>query len=103
MRRDILRELFLKDVRETLRDRRSLGLMFGIPLLLYPLMTLAVAGATSSAQKKMKAQPTRIAVLRPEAAPQLMLRIRDPKSDLKLLAPANPKTGLLAGKLDAIL
>lgn len=30
MRREILRAVFLKELRETLRDRRSLAVMFGI-------------------------------------------------------------------------
>ena len=43
MRRERVRAVFFKALRETRRDRRSLAVMFGIPLLLYPLMTLGMA------------------------------------------------------------
>lgn len=103
MRFEIVRELFLKDVRETLRDRRSLLLMFGIPLLLYPLLTLGVAGVTAATQRRMQAQPTRLTVVNSEAAPHLLARILKSKGDFRLVTPKDPSTELSAGKIDAVL
>ena len=40
MRFSIVRSVFAKELREMLRDRRSLTVMFGLPLVLYPLLAI---------------------------------------------------------------
>jgi ACR3 family arsenite efflux pump ArsB len=44
----IVKTVFFKELREMLRDRRSLAVMFGVPLVLYPLLTIALASLGSS-------------------------------------------------------
>ena len=51
MRGEIIRQVFLKELRETLRDRRSLAIMFGIPLLVYPLLTVGFATLSASRRR----------------------------------------------------
>src|SRR5204862_6466485 len=73
----IIKIVFLKEMREMLRDRRSLAIMFGIPLLLYPLMTVAVAGLGMQKQKQLEGTKVKLAVLNPSAVPQLLGLIDD--------------------------
>jgi len=40
LRLRIVNIVFRKELREMLRDRRSLAVMFGVPLVLYPLLYL---------------------------------------------------------------
>jgi sodium transport system permease protein len=103
MRLEIVRQVFLKELRETLRDRRSMITMFGIPLLLYPLMTMSMAGMQHSVLRKLEQQSVTIAVVRPEAAPHLMEEIKKPKSGFKVLSDEDPRAALAAGKVDAVV
>lgn len=103
MRIDILREVFLKELRETLRDRRSLAVMFGIPLLVYPLLMLAVAGLGVSTQRRLSRQVARVALVNPDAAPHLVALMEHPRSGVELVPSGDPRGDLLRGKLSAIL
>ncbi len=104
-----------------LRDRRSLAVMFGIPLVLYPVLTIALAGLAGSRIAGLKEQRYNVVVLNPAAAPELMRRLGDEKSGLRLVeppaattAPATAATvtapagdelnrSLARGRIDAVL
>lgn len=103
MRREIVRAVFLKELRETLRDRRSLAVMFGIPLLLYPLLTMGLATLSASSRQRMAAQASRVAVVNPQAAPHLIARLRRPDSGVRLVSPPQPRRALSDHRIDAIL
>src|SRR5881275_140241 len=102
MRFSIIKIVFLKELREMLRDRRSLAIMFGIPLLLYPLMTVAVAGLGLQKQKQLETTKVKLAVLNPSAGPHL-LGLIDDKSEkdrgIVLMHPVNPEAELAAGTI----
>ena len=72
MRWSIIKIVFWKECREMLRDRRSLAIMFGIPLLLYPLMTVLVASIGLAKSKQLTEHPVKLFVTHPENAPRLM-------------------------------
>jgi sodium transport system permease protein len=103
MRFHNIKLVFLKELRETLRDRRSLGMMFGIPLILYPALTVATGGLTASTHRRMAQQTARIAIVNPEAAPRLVDRVRSAKEGLRLIEPADPERALAANEADAML
>src|SRR5688500_12824263 len=91
-----------------LRDRRSLLIMFGVPLLLYPLLTAGLAGLVSSQQRKAKEKAANVAVLNGEAAPHLMEMIRAKGDAFRVADPpyadaAAARAALEAEKLDAVL
>src|SRR5437868_14677827 len=44
MRWSIIRLIWLRDLRDQLRDRRTLFMIAGLPLLLYPVLGAAVLG-----------------------------------------------------------
>src|SRR3954451_13968533 len=103
MRPEIIRQVFRKELRETLRDRRSLAITFGIPLLLYPLLMLSVAGLSVSTQRRMERQTIRLAVVHPEAAPHLLGQLRRRESGVQLVPTAMPRTALAGNQVDAVL
>ncbi len=103
MRFDIVREVFLKELRETLRDRRTLAVMFGIPVLLYPLLTLSTASIGASTVRKMQEKPSRVVVLNGEDAPRLVEELRKPESGVTLESLPDPEAALKDNRLDAIL
>ncbi len=103
MRFDIVREVFLKELRETMRDRRSLVMMFGIPLLLYPLLTMAMAGAATSTAKKLQEQVARVAVLHPSEAPGLVELLRSKPKEVLLLERTDAESALAKGELEAVI
>ena len=52
-----------------LRDRRSLAVMFGIPLLLYPLVAIGVATLAGSKKKELTDQTAKIVINDPGSVP----------------------------------
>jgi sodium transport system permease protein len=96
-----------KELRETLRDRRTLTVMVLFPLVVYPLVSLLMAQVMASHVARSEAQRSRVAVLGP-AASAAAVRERlaaDPKSFLVVPVGADVKTGTAAmevGTLDAV-
>ncbi len=102
MRRSHVKAVFVKELRETLRDRRSMIVMFGIPLILYPLITLAVAGLGLSRQKKLADQVDLVAVVNAQAAPELLARLKADKQ-LKIYDAPDPRQALADRRIDGVL
>src|SRR4051812_48771143 len=103
MRPRIIKIVFLKELREMLRDRRSLAIMFGIPLVLYPLLTVIVGSIGVSTKNKLKDTPGRVAVVNPQAAPHLMDLLGEKASGLNVIRSTKPEDDLRSGGLDAVL
>ncbi len=70
-----------KELRETLRDRRTLAVMLLFPLVVYPLMTLLMAQAVSSVKKEEEATHARVAFVGAPATVATVSAIvaKDPK------------------------
>ena len=62
MRFSIVRTILLKELRETLRDRRTLLLTIGLPVLLYPLAILAFTRIAESGEDAIAAGRSAVAV-----------------------------------------
>jgi hypothetical protein len=106
MRLAIIREVFRKELRETLRDRRSLATMFGVPLLLYPLLLAGTAGLTASTARRFQERVARVAVVNGKDAPGLLRRLQEKGSGVRLVQPppngARDSRALLASpRIDA--
>lgn len=52
MRRAIVRAIYLKELRETLRDRRTITFMLVLPLLLYPMMIIGMSRFQQNMEKE---------------------------------------------------
>lgn len=106
MRLSIVKTVFLKELREMLRDRRSLAVMFGLPLVLYPLVALGIASIGSSKRQEMTEKPARVAAPNISAAPQLRVLMEAPDSGVELVYPRDEQTlsrQVADGKLDAVI
>src|SRR4051812_26914146 len=105
MRLSIVKIVFLKELREMLRDRRSLTIMFGIPLVLYPILLLLIGTIGSSKKKQFTETPARVAVVNQEAAPQLVMLMTAKDSGVELVPSVDPDHDLAAAepKVDAVV
>src|ERR1043165_3396480 len=84
-----------------LRDRRSLAIMFGIPLILYPLLTVLVASIGLAKTKEMTEHPVQVAVIDSPDAPKLLDMLQD--RGFALIKSNRPADDLASGKLDCII
>ena len=107
MRLDVVRTVFRKEVREMLRDRRSLAVMFGIPLLLYPLVAIGIATLGSARKKELTEQTVKVYIPGgKESVPHLIGMMNDQYTGLTavdLLPSVDAKAALRSGDLQAIL
>jgi sodium transport system permease protein len=92
-----------KELRETLRDRRTLAMMVLFPLVVYPLLSLLVSQLVLTREKKREASPATVALQGSgAAADELRRRISDSPRLFKLVARGDTAE-IEAGRLDAVL
>jgi sodium transport system permease protein len=98
-----LREVRLvagKELRETLRDRRTLAVMVLFPLVIYPLVSLVTAQVLSARVARVEAHVARVAVSGPPAlAAELRRRLASPEVTL---LPAAAQADIATSRVDAI-
>ncbi len=98
----VILAVFRRELRETLRDRRSLVAMFGIPVVLYPGMMLGTAGLMQSAMRKAEGEPTRVAIV--GEADVLSERLASSESEFEVVeAPRDFESALRDKTVDAVL
>lgn len=90
-----------KELLETLRDKRTLIAMVGIPLLLYPALILVMAQALTVQQSKIKEAESRVAVSAGEAEEVRECVEAIPK--VRIVHSREPGEALRAGELDAVV
>jgi sodium transport system permease protein len=89
-----------KELRETLRDRRTIAVMVLFPLVVYPLVSLVTAQVLAARVARIEAQVARVAV---EGPPTLAAEVRRRLQGPDLIAtPPAPAVDLSAGRVDAI-
>jgi sodium transport system permease protein len=107
-----------KELRETLRDRRTVAMMVLFPLVVYPLLSLLVSQLVITREQKRESQPRTVAVQDAvgglqgaagldapgglDAAADLRRRISETPRALTL-RPAGTPADVEAGRLDALL
>jgi sodium transport system permease protein len=95
-----------KELRETLRDRRTLAMMVLFPLVVYPLLSLLIGQLVVSREQKREAQPRTVAVqdsgATPTGAADVRRRIAETPKTLTL-RPRGSAAEVEAGTLDALL
>lgn len=103
LRFSIVKTVFLKEFREMLRDRRSLAVMFGVPLVLYPLLTIALATLSKAKVDDLKGSRNRIALVNGDAAPELKRRLAEKKTEIELYEAPDPQRSLKNADVDAVI
>src|SRR5438874_509079 len=86
-----------------MRDRRSLAVMFGIPLVLYPLMTIAMARMGSARFRQLTEVPAKVIVINPGGAPHLIEMLDTQGSDVMQVRAEDPTRALQKNEADAVL
>lgn len=104
MRLAIVRTILFKELRETLRDRRTVLMTVGLPVLLYPLVILAFTRIAESGEDAIAADRSVVAVWGEVPAPvQAALTAA---TDLNLQpwgeVPDEVRAGLAAGRLSRL-
>jgi sodium transport system permease protein len=99
-----------KELRETLRDRRTLAVMVLFPLVVYPLVSLATVQVLAARIGRGEKLPARVAISGPQPiAEQLRARLaarsHDGNPDFSLSLPPAPVTAadVRAGHVDAAI
>jgi sodium transport system permease protein len=103
VRLSVINIVFRKELREMLRDRRSLAIMFGIPLVLYPLLTVIIGTVGFSKKEQLTKREAKVAVVNAQDAPQLVTLLTEKDSGVGIVAPQDPRADLASGKIDAIV
>src|SRR4051812_27515756 len=103
MRWSIIKIVFRKELREMLRDRRSLAIMFGIPLVLYPILTVLIGTIGVSKKKQFTETPARVTIVNAADAPNLVQVVEQKESGATNVPSKDPDKDLAEGKLDAVL
>jgi sodium transport system permease protein len=92
-----------KELRETLRDRRTLAMMVLFPLVVYPLLSLLVSQVLLTREQKREASPATVNVQGTGASADDLRRRIIGKPKLFKLVERGDSAAVEAGRLDAIL
>lgn len=95
--------VFKKELRELLRDRRSLMVMFGVPLLLYPLLFAGIGKLAQGKQQQQALRQATLILVNADDAPELLRRLSLPDYRLKIEQSPPDDARLQRGEVDAIL
>ncbi|MBN1124092.1 MAG: CPBP family intramembrane metalloprotease [Sedimentisphaerales bacterium] len=99
MRWPIVYTILRKELLETLRDKRTLFTMFGVPILLYPLLIIVMGQVTILQQTKVEKRISKVAVA-DNAAPMLRDWLEGMEK-VELVSLTDPNDQLLSGQIDA--
>ncbi len=91
-----------KEVLDTLRDRRTIMAMIVLPLLIYPVLIVAISQLGLHQVEKMRQSRARVALVPPDAVPALAESLAA-DTTFALRRPADPESALAARDLDAVI
>src|SRR5688500_5991813 len=86
-----------------LRDRRSLAVMFGLPLVLYPLLAIGIATLGQSKRQQLTEQKALVAIPNVDGAPELFKRLKENEREIEFKAVEDPDLALSRGVIDAVI
>jgi len=106
LRLNIVGAVFRKELREMLRDRRSLIVMLGLPLVLYPLLAIGIATLQGGKKRELTERVGKVVLNDPDSAPHLRDMLSAKVSGLELgppRSPADAERALADGSIDAAI
>ncbi len=95
--------VYAKELRETLRDRRTIMVMILFPMVVYPLMSLLLAQVMASKATKNAAYASRVAVTGPPAEAAAMRKLIERERATFVLRDTFGETDVERGRLDAVI
>jgi sodium transport system permease protein len=102
MQIQLVKVIFLKEMRDTLRDRRTLFVMVVLPLLLYPLLIIGFLEMTMLQMGRIEQKESRIVILGREEAGELGA-VLDTLPGAKLMDSTDWRGRITQNELDAII
>src|SRR6185369_10711048 len=94
--------VFVKEIVEILRDKRTLLLMILVPILSYPITLMFTLKALENKQRQSESKITRVAVLGPEALIDQYL-IKNKLIQVAHLSEPAARQALFAGVVDVLV
>lgn len=101
MNRRIVRTILAKELLDTLRDRRTLIMMIGVPILLYPMLTLVGFQVALMQHQTLEQTDSRVALLQDAASPMRSWLESIPK--VALIDEPHPMQALAERRVDAVV
>jgi sodium transport system permease protein len=96
------RIVFLKEMLETLRDKRTLMVMILGPVLVYPVLILVLVSMTRAQQGKLEHEASRVALVGADAVPELAKRFAaDKQIELLPGEVLDPRRAVRSGRVQA--
>jgi sodium transport system permease protein len=92
-----------KELRESLRDRRTLAVMILFPLVVYPLLSLLAAQVANSRERTREAQPSLVAVTGTGVARYTLIGKIKEQPKLFTLVEKGSRAEVMAGQLDGLV
>lgn len=90
-----------KELTETLRDKRAMFAMIGIPVILYPLLFVVAAQVGMMQHGRTKERESKVAVTKATAPIVRQWISENPK--IRMIESPDPRGELKAGKIDAVV
>jgi len=100
------RHVFLtvaKELREALRDRRTLAIMILLPLVVYPLLSVLAAQVATGREKQREDRPSTVAIAGDGPARDPLAANIQAKPTLFVLVPGGTSADVEQGRLDALV
>ena len=93
--------VFLKELKETLRDRRTLLIMVVVPVLLYPALMIASEQLALFGMRQLESAPARVAIVGGDEALDAFLAGREDIARVQLVG-TEPVEAVRAGDVAAV-
>lgn len=95
--------IWKKELRDTVRDRRTLLSMVLIPILLMPVIMIGMFKLMESQQKSQAEQTVKVAIVNQDAAPEIIEKLTATgKIDIVMVS-GDPKESVTQGNIDAAI
>jgi sodium transport system permease protein len=102
MRLAQVRAIYLKEMRDILRDRRTLFVMIVLPILLYPLLMIGVLQFSILQARRLRAETAKVAVIGAQIPTELREAF-DSTSTIQIVKVRDWRQALRSGDLHAVL
>ncbi|MCF6283715.1 MAG: ABC transporter permease subunit [Candidatus Hydrogenedentes bacterium] len=97
----IVRTILKKELLDTIRDKRTLIMMIGVPIVLYPAMLILGMQGLMLEQSSLSKSVSKVALITDE--PELVGSWFSENEKIEILDSDSPKEDLAAGKLESVI
>ncbi len=102
MRFSKVKEVFRKEILDTLRDRRTILMMIVVPVLLYPGLLIVITELTAAQQAKMELRTIQVALIGVPADSPLISKLKRAER-IKVAESRDPMKDVREGEIDFVI